>query len=922
MNGCVKWIPPLYFIDSGLERLHPHTFDWKILNKRSRVVKTGNNWLWKIRIVIAALAMTGLIAQAGVISAGYYDSFGVKADNSLWGWGYDGGIYYLDLITQTVAVAKAQLGLGPTNSMANGAYVASPTQSGTAKTWLDVVGIECRGFGIQSDGSLWGWGYDGVPVATSLGMKYVIINHYEQNGALGMGAQLCQVIAGVYTNISVTINTFGIFRLVQTTTRIYTDSVMNGLTTNRPTQLGINTNWRQVAAGSTFGLGLQADGSIWSWGADGESKTYTYNTNGFTAITECQGLGQLGQGDRVVTSTNYGGGDSYCQITQTYTNDAATNYYLVSTTTNIITNAVTTNFVQYALALNTPTKITAPTSMVYVTAGYAHSAAIGSDGSLWTWGKNEGGFYAVSVSVTNYIPPWNTNYYYHALVPSFNTHRSILGLGDTTLFATNVPTRVGSETTWASVSAGLNSDFTLAIRTDGSLWGWGNNGYAGAVYSWSGTAATAYYDHTATATNTYSFSIFAYGYLGLGSNVPNAATPTRVGTDNNWAMVSAGNQHALGLKSDGSLYTWGYNGSGRLGIGRTDFYVAVPTRVGADNDWVAISAGYDHSLALKSDGSLWAWGANIFAQLGDQFGSAYEPVKISSGWGYSSPVIAATENGGGDYDGDGKTDFVMYDAATGNWLVRLSTMSYSLYSLDAMLGGPGYALVTADFDGDRKTDPAVYQESTGTWLIKLSDSGYALVTLAGWLGGSGYTAVPTDYDGDGKADPAVYQASTGEWRIRMSGSGYATLLKTLGAGCLPVPKDFDGDRLADLAVYELATGNWQVMLSGSEDAVVPVASFGGNGWLAIPMDVDGDGKTDAAVYQSSTGVWKIMLSAMGYFVYDSSVYGWTLGGTGYIPTPADYDGDGKVDPAVYSHTSGQWTIKLSAYDYYTYMTIW
>jgi len=158
--------------------------------------------------------------------------------------------------------------------------------------------------------------------------------------------------------------------------------------------------------------------------------------------------------------------------------------------------------------------------------------------------------------------------------------------------------------------------------------------------------------------------------------------------------------------------------------------------------------------------------------------------------------------------------------------------------------------------------------------------------------------------------------------MRLSGSAYITTLKMLGSGCVPVPMDYDGDLKADLAVYEVATGNWQVMLSGSGDAVVPF-SLGGCNYLAVPMDYDGDGKPDPAVYGEAAGVWQIKLSSYSYAVYDSSVYGgWILGGTGYVPTPADYDGDGKADPTVYDSTLGQWIIMLSAYDYSHYTTTW
>ena len=892
-------------------------------------MKTEKSWLWKVGVSMFAFAMIGVAANAGVISAGNYDSFGVKAGNTLWGWGGDSGFannYTDPARTQTIPIALSQLGLGPTNGMVkmNNVYVVvSPTQSGTAKKWLDVVGGENRGFGIQSDGTLWGWGYDGTPTDTELGWYYVHPFHSEQNGALGMGAQMCQVITQVHTTTVWTNFSGGAHNddnmYVYTDTESYTNSVMNGLTTNRPTQVGTDTSWRQVAVGHDFGLGLQADGSIWSWGSDGESKASdVYNTNGFSIMRLSRAWGRLGQGDMLVTETNYSGGTITPRSMQHYTNDGVGNYTLVDTSVTTLTNSVWgTNFVQYVRALNTPTKITAPTSMVCVVAGEYHSVAVGSDGSLWTWGKNQGGGYAISVSVYNYPDPENHGYYYHELLPNCNTNL-ILGLGDSTLFAANVPTRVGSETTWASVSAGMNAEFTMAIKKDGSLWGWGNNG-AQRSYGWNETWMNPYSDQNPTAINTYGFRSWAEGCLGLGSNVLVVTTPTRVGTDNNWTMVSAGNAHCLGLKSDGSLYAWGNNGSGRLGLGRGDAYVDVPTRIGADNDWVAVSAGRSHSLALKSDGSLWGWGNNACAALGDQEGNAYEPVKISDGWGYSAPVIAASENGGGDYDGDDCTDFVIYDASTGNWQVRLSLMGYTLLPLNAMLGGPGYRLVTGDFDGDGVTDPAVYQESSGTWKVMLSGSSYALETMV--FGGSGFTAVPADYDGDFADDFAVYNKTTGDWYIRLSDSGINIMKNSVGAGCVPVPMDYDGDGEADLATYELATGKWQIELSRYDD-VVAKFWFGDHNYLPVPMDYDGDGLADPAVYGEATGNWGIRLSKYDWMTYYSAVYGWTLGGTGYIATPADYDGDGLADMTAYSLTTGQWTIMLSRSAYYRVTTQW
>jgi alpha-tubulin suppressor-like RCC1 family protein len=78
---------------------------------------------------------------------------------------------------------------------------------------------------------------------------------------------------------------------------------------------------------------------------------------------------------------------------------------------------------------------------------------------------------------------------------------------------------------------------------------------------------------------------------------------------------SAG-EHSLAVKADGSLWAWGINTYGAIGDGTTETRV-VPTRIGTDTGWVAVASGVYSSLALRSDGSLWAWGSNVAGQLGD-----------------------------------------------------------------------------------------------------------------------------------------------------------------------------------------------------------------------------------------------------------------------------------------------------------------
>ena len=76
--------------------------------------------------------------------------------------------------------------------------------------------------------------------------------------------------------------------------------------------------------------------------------------------------------------------------------------------------------------------------------------------------------------------------------------------------------------------------------------------------------------------------------------------------------------HTVALKADGTLWAWGSNWYGQLGTtGRYNRSDSPGSRIGTDNDWTAVAAGNCHTLALKSDGSLWAWGSNGYGQLGD-----------------------------------------------------------------------------------------------------------------------------------------------------------------------------------------------------------------------------------------------------------------------------------------------------------------
>jgi alpha-tubulin suppressor-like RCC1 family protein len=84
-----------------------------------------------------------------------------------------------------------------------------------------------------------------------------------------------------------------------------------------------------------------------------------------------------------------------------------------------------------------------------------------------------------------------------------------------------------------------------------------------------------------------------------------------------WTRIAAGENHSMALTSDGTLWTWGHNLGGQLGDGTDKNIRPSPVRIGTALDWSGMVGGTFHTIALKTDGSFWAWGFNGFGQLGD-----------------------------------------------------------------------------------------------------------------------------------------------------------------------------------------------------------------------------------------------------------------------------------------------------------------
>lgn len=259
-----------------------------------------------------------------------------------------------------------------------------------------------------------------------------------------------------------------------------------------------------------------------------------------------------------------------------------------------------------------------------------------------------------------------------------------------------------------------------------------------------------------------------------------------------------------------------------------------------------------------------------------------------------------------DYDGDGKSDFSVYDESNGNWTVLFSSQTNAVGE-QPILGSAGWRPAPGDYDGDGKTDIAIMSK-TGEWRILLSGSTNLPVSEDFGMTGAG--PVSADYDGDGITDLAYYEKASGTWGIFYSDSGQAMTAQWGGPGLIPAPADFDGDDKADPCLYQESTGAWYILLSdyGYEEVC---AIWGEPGYQAAPADYDNDGRADLCVYNYITGEWQIVLSGSDY----ATSVCFTWGNAAYRPVPGDYDGDRWADPMIYADSITNWAMTLSGSGY-------
>ena len=290
------------------------------------------------------------------------------------------------------------------------------------------------------------------------------------------------------------------------------------------------SNWKQVSSSGYHTAAIKTDGTLWTWGHANEGQ-----------------IGNAVTTNRSTPVTTFAGGTNWKQVSSGSAHTAAiktdgTLWVWGSGNSGRLGNAVTTN-------ASTPvTTFAGGTNWKQVSGGRFHTAAIKTDGTLWTWGRG-----------------------------SFGQ----LGNARFANISTPVTTFAGG-TNWKQVSSG--GYHTAAIKTDGTLWTWGRS---------------------------------AAGELGNAAITDRTTPVTTFAGGNNWKQVGCGQIHTAAIKTDGTLWTWGSGSSGELGNAAiTNISTPVTTSTGGTN-WKQVAGAGRNTAAIKTDGTLWTWGLANEGQLGN-----------------------------------------------------------------------------------------------------------------------------------------------------------------------------------------------------------------------------------------------------------------------------------------------------------------
>jgi alpha-tubulin suppressor-like RCC1 family protein len=432
---------------------------------------------------------------------------------------------------------------------------------------------------LDADGTLWAWGHNAVG---QLG-DGTTRNRSQPVKAVGLG-KVKAVEAGPGHSLALaedgTVWAWGANDYGQLGQDPY--GTMSNPT---PTQVPGLTGVVAVATGEGHSLALRADGTVWAWGANSDGQLgqpVSYEPNPMPAqvpdLTDVVAIAA----DRLHTLALRADGTVWA-----WGNNSRGE---LGRPPNFEPNP-------------TPAQVPELTGAVAISAGLTHALALRSDGTVWAWGDNSSGErgqppYDELTSSPTQVPGL-TDVVAVAAGSSFSLalradgtvsawgFNALFQLGDGTRLDRYTPQQVPGLKHVIALAADQNP---LALSKNGTLWAWGDN---------------------------------AYGQLGTGTEL--RTTPVQVLGLGDAKLVSTSGLHVLALHEDGSVWGWGETSSGRIGEA-TDILQATPKQMMNLPEAVDVSAGYSHSLALREDGTVWGWGANLRGQLGRPANYSANPI--------------------------------------------------------------------------------------------------------------------------------------------------------------------------------------------------------------------------------------------------------------------------------------------------------
>ena len=463
---------------------------------------------------------------------------------------------------------------------------------------------------------------------------------------------------------------------------ITTDGLFSAMTTGNSTVVATSGS-KSDSASVTVTLG-----PVSSTNSTVMASPTSVNANGTNTSTVTVALKDVNNNPLSGHSVTISSGTHITTITpSSLTTDSLGQAVFSVRSTQVGTVTITATDSSESVVIANTASITFNSFVIALAAGGDHTIALKSDGTVWTWGWNIYGQLGNGTTTDNPIPVQVSGLTDVSAIAGAASHGHTIALksdgtvwawgfnqygqlgNGATTYSQTTPVQVSGLTDINSIEAGLW--YTVSLKGDGTVWAWGYNNYGQLGDGASGnnrTTPVQVCDSGGIAPcSTFLSGVIAVDGGGIhlialksdatvwtwGSNVqgqlgasvsetcsiffkPCSTTPIQVNGLTGVSAIAGGRSHTLALNSDGTVWTWGYNGFGQLGNGTTT-NSSIPVQVSGLTEVSAIASGGDHTIALKSDGTVWTWGANFNGQLGDgTTTSSTTPVQVNGLTGVSA----------------------------------------------------------------------------------------------------------------------------------------------------------------------------------------------------------------------------------------------------------------------------------------------